>query len=112
MKGGVPPTARNARTGLFTPPTMSFWARSKMVADLEWFMGFRSILVSPLVIVDRTAPLFDQVQRLGARPAQARKAREQLRGVLAGLRKLVEAVGGGSERAMGLIHVALLELEP
>src|SRR5688572_12289147 len=39
MKGGVPPTARKARTGLFTPPTMSFWARSKMAADLEWFIG-------------------------------------------------------------------------
>src|SRR5580765_4826942 len=29
MKRGVPPTARNARTGEFTPPGMTFWARSK-----------------------------------------------------------------------------------
>src|SRR5260370_39670632 len=28
MKRGVPPTARNARTGEFTPPGMTFWARS------------------------------------------------------------------------------------
>src|SRR5690349_22700488 len=29
MKRGVPPTARNARTGEFTPPGMSAFARSK-----------------------------------------------------------------------------------
>src|SRR6201996_901298 len=28
MKRGVPPTARNARTGELTPPGMTFWARS------------------------------------------------------------------------------------
>src|SRR6185503_4926900 len=28
-KRGVPPTARKARTGEFTPPGVTFWARSK-----------------------------------------------------------------------------------
>src|ERR1700688_1655560 len=32
---GVPPTARNARTGLFTPPTRIFFARSKSSAERE-----------------------------------------------------------------------------
>src|SRR2546422_2928769 len=30
MISGSPPTARNARTGLFTPPTSTFSARSKI----------------------------------------------------------------------------------
>src|SRR5947207_1740463 len=33
MKGGVPPTARNARTGEFTPPGMIAWARWKRTSD-------------------------------------------------------------------------------
>ena len=38
MKRGVPPTARNARTGEFTPPGMTFCARSKSCA----FVGHSS----------------------------------------------------------------------
>ena len=38
MKTGSPPTARNARTGLFTPPGMTFSARSKREADLGSLM--------------------------------------------------------------------------
>jgi hypothetical protein len=33
MKCGVPPTALNARTGEFTPPGMSVFARSNSLAD-------------------------------------------------------------------------------
>ncbi len=33
MKSGVPPTALNARTGLLTPPTMTFCARAKSASD-------------------------------------------------------------------------------
>jgi hypothetical protein len=33
MKRGVPPTARNARTGLFTPPGVTSCARAKRSAD-------------------------------------------------------------------------------
>src|SRR6185369_14898895 len=32
MNRGVPPTARNARTGELTPPGIDFWARSKSSA--------------------------------------------------------------------------------
>ena len=35
MMSGVPPTARNARTGLFTPPTRIFSARAKRSEDRE-----------------------------------------------------------------------------
>src|SRR5437773_1580356 len=38
MNTGWPPTARNARTGLFTPPGMTFSARSKRESDLESLM--------------------------------------------------------------------------
>src|SRR5512144_1060416 len=34
MKRGVPPTARNARTGELTPPGMTFWARS----NRDWLL--------------------------------------------------------------------------
>src|SRR5919197_5038017 len=34
MNRGVPPTARNARTGLSTPPTRLSWARAKSLSDL------------------------------------------------------------------------------
>ena len=33
MKRGVPPTARKARTGEFTPPGMTRWARSNRAAE-------------------------------------------------------------------------------
>src|SRR4051794_40759754 len=33
MNLGVPPTALNARTGEFTPPGVTAWARSKRAAD-------------------------------------------------------------------------------
>src|SRR5260221_6730666 len=36
MKRGVPPTARNARTGELTPPGMTRWARAKRSSD--WVM--------------------------------------------------------------------------
>src|SRR5260370_17944486 len=32
-KNGVPPTPRNARTGLLTPPGMRRWARSKRASE-------------------------------------------------------------------------------
>src|SRR6185437_526724 len=35
MISGAPPTARNARTGLFTPPTRIFPARAAMADDRE-----------------------------------------------------------------------------
>src|SRR5882724_9658990 len=35
MKGGVPPTARKARTGEFTPPGMIFCERSKRSSFFE-----------------------------------------------------------------------------
>jgi hypothetical protein len=35
MNSGVPPTALNARTGLFTPPGMIFRARVNRRADAE-----------------------------------------------------------------------------
>src|SRR5689334_15065695 len=92
MKGGEPPTARKARTGLFTPPTISRSARSNRLCDFWWDRSFcfsmlgsgsaraaTLILISALVVVDRTPPLFDQVQRLGARPAQPREAGQELR---------------------------------
>src|SRR5580704_5502815 len=34
IMSGVPPTARNARTGLFTPPTRIFWARENRSEEL------------------------------------------------------------------------------
>ncbi len=34
MKGGDPPTLRNARTGELTPPGISFWALEKMRSEL------------------------------------------------------------------------------
>jgi hypothetical protein len=34
MKRGVPPTARNARTGEFTPPGITRWARSNNSAEI------------------------------------------------------------------------------
>src|SRR5947209_8917012 len=34
MKGGVPPTLRNARTGELTPPGISVCARAKSASDL------------------------------------------------------------------------------
>ena len=37
MKRGVPPTALNARTGEFTPPGVTAWARSK--SALDWGVG-------------------------------------------------------------------------
>src|SRR5579875_65560 len=33
MNRGVPPTARNARTGEFTPPGITAWARSNRAAE-------------------------------------------------------------------------------
>src|SRR5712692_502592 len=42
MKSGSPPTERKARTGEFTPPGMSFCARSNRARDLGWFMSFES----------------------------------------------------------------------
>ena len=36
MKRGVPPTALNARTGEFTPPGVTAWARSK---SARWKRG-------------------------------------------------------------------------
>ena len=33
MNRGVPPTARNARTGEFTPPGITRWARSNRAAE-------------------------------------------------------------------------------
>src|SRR5260221_9651074 len=50
MKRGVPPTARNARTGEFTPPGMTFWARSKSCAlvlrlvDMARTFGWRAVV--------------------------------------------------------------------
>src|SRR6202007_2320996 len=35
MKRGVPPTERNARTGEFTPPGMTFWARSNSASLVD-----------------------------------------------------------------------------
>src|SRR5699024_9783366 len=35
MNGGTPPTARNARTGLFTPPGMTLRAASNAAADFS-----------------------------------------------------------------------------
>src|SRR5688500_17676978 len=35
MNGGSPPTALNARTGLFTPPGITFFARSNSAADFD-----------------------------------------------------------------------------
>src|ERR1043166_1548125 len=39
IKTGSPPTERNALTGEFTPPGMSFCALSNRALDFEWFMG-------------------------------------------------------------------------
>ena len=33
MNRGVPPTARNARTGLLTPPGVISWPRAKRAAE-------------------------------------------------------------------------------
>src|ERR1700733_15146496 len=38
MKSGVPPTPRKARTGEFTPPGITFWARANRASDLAVFM--------------------------------------------------------------------------
>src|SRR5512146_361600 len=38
MNRGCPPTDRNARTGLFTPPGISCWASAKSLADLVVFI--------------------------------------------------------------------------
>ena len=40
MKRGVPPTLRNARTGLFTPPGINCFARSKSASEFVVFIGF------------------------------------------------------------------------
>ena len=34
IKGGLPPTDRNARTGLLTPPGISFWADSHSLSEI------------------------------------------------------------------------------
>src|SRR5208283_1958660 len=39
INGGVPPTARYARTGEFTPPGMTFFARSNSASDFAWFIA-------------------------------------------------------------------------
>ena len=36
MNLGVPPTPRNARTGEFTPPGVTFWARAKSCSERDW----------------------------------------------------------------------------
>src|ERR1700741_4856309 len=41
MKRGVPPTARNARTGEFTPPGIRSWARMNRVSELVIIDGVR-----------------------------------------------------------------------
>src|SRR6185437_11942337 len=46
MISGAPPTARNARTGLFTPPTRIFSARAKRSLELvtvESYYGYRAL---------------------------------------------------------------------
>src|SRR5436305_404344 len=45
MKRGVPPTAANARTGLFTPPGMSDLARAKSSSDLAPAVVSRSVVM-------------------------------------------------------------------
>src|ERR671913_554020 len=42
MKRGVPPTERKARTGKFTPPGITNWARAKAAAE------FASLLITQL----------------------------------------------------------------
>src|SRR5437867_2186702 len=41
MKGGLPPTARKARTGLFTPPGITRCARAKSSAERSILIGSR-----------------------------------------------------------------------
>src|SRR5262245_47736670 len=42
MNRGVPPTPRNARTGLLTPPGITFRARSNMAVDCGYLSFIRS----------------------------------------------------------------------
>src|SRR5262245_61973756 len=44
MKSGLPPTARNARTGLLTPPGMAFCARAKSSLERSCFIEGRTRL--------------------------------------------------------------------
>jgi hypothetical protein len=41
MNRGIPPTPRNARTGEFTPPGITAWARANQAADRSDFMDFK-----------------------------------------------------------------------
>src|SRR5262249_51025508 len=42
MNSGVPPTPRNARTGLLTPPGITFLARSNRAVDCGYLSFIRS----------------------------------------------------------------------
>src|SRR5580692_7505437 len=50
MKGGVPPTLRNARTGELTPPGISFWARANRSSERERFMANSSFARNQFLI--------------------------------------------------------------
>ena len=54
MNRGVPPTALKARTGEFTPPGVTRWARSNQSADAEVERGLRRVW-SGLTVSDTVA---------------------------------------------------------
>src|ERR1700722_18175747 len=70
MTNGVPPTARNARTGLSTPPTKVFLPRSKISVErgrASSFTAWFTPLLVPLAIsIKSRSPLL----QLGLQPAR------------------------------------------
>ena len=52
MNRGVPPTARNARTGEFTPPGVTAWARSNRACEAGASYGW---VTRPVSQPDRAA---------------------------------------------------------
>ena len=63
MKRGVPPTALKARTGEFTPPGVTAWARSNQSAD-------RGVGAAERVVVGGTQPLSPTPRTTDEPPAE------------------------------------------
>src|SRR5258708_39987836 len=53
IKGGVPPTLRNARTGELTPPGISFWAWTRSASERISFMVMGRSGTCPTIASDQ-----------------------------------------------------------
>src|ERR1700675_4094215 len=67
MMSGSPPTERKARTGLFTPPTRTFSARSKISRE-RWRLRFKVDWVALIFVpskLSRLQPVCDVLGVIG-----------------------------------------------